>query len=155
MLQQQADWIIRTSLLYIRYGIKRVFFYQLFDDHAGGASQYATSGLNEGVKRRPAADYILQTGKLMSDYNYVKTIHADPLVDVYTLGKKTMYVLAIPDETGRTADYTLDLGKAAMANVYRLKIGADVAGKSQMRTVNGKLKIHVTETPVFVEAAMQ
>ena len=155
VLQQQADWIIRTSLLYIRYGIKRVFFYQLFDDHAGGASQYATSGLNEGVKRRPAADYILQTGKLMSDYNYVKTIHADPLVDVYTLGKKTMYVLAIPDETGRTADYTLDLGKAAMANVYRLKIGADVAGKSQMRTVNGKLKIHVTETPVFVEAAMQ
>ncbi len=153
VLQQQADWIIRTSLLYIRYGIKRVFFYQLFDDHAGGTSQYATSGLNEGIKRRPAADYILQTSRLLGDYNYVKTIHADPLVDVYSLGKKTMYVLAIPDETGRSADYTLDLGKTAKATVYHLKIGADVVEKSQVSTVNGKLKIHVTETPVFVESA--
>jgi len=89
---------------------------------------------------------------LMGDYNYTKTIRLDPLVDVYQLGKKTMYVLTIPDETGRTANYTLDLGKAAKANVYHLKIGADVMDKSQVNTVNGKLKIPVTETPVFVEA---
>ena len=152
VLQQQADWIIRTSLFYIRYGVKRVFFYQLFDDHAGGTTQYATSGLNEGIKRRPAADYILQTSKLMGDYNYTKTIRLDPLVDVYQLGKKTMYVLTIPDETGRTANYTLDLGKAAKANVYHLKIGADVMDKSQVNTVTGNLKFPVTETPVLVEA---
>lgn len=152
VLQQQADWILRTSLLYIRYGVKRVFFYQLFDDHAGGTTQYATSGLCEGLKRRPAADYILQTRNLMGNYVYVKTTHLDPLVDVYQLGKKTMYVLTIPDETGRTADYTLDLGKAAKANIYHLKIGADVMDKSTVAIANGKLKIHVTETPVFVEA---
>ncbi|MEP6612553.1 MAG: hypothetical protein ABJA76_11730, partial [Mucilaginibacter sp.] len=33
VLANQADWILRTSLLYIRHGVKRVFFYQLFDDH--------------------------------------------------------------------------------------------------------------------------
>ena len=60
----------------------------------------------------------------------------------------------VPDETGRTADYTLDVGKAAKANVYHLKIGADVMDKSQVSTVNGKLKIHVIETPVFVEAVL-
>jgi hypothetical protein len=58
----------------------------------------------------------------------------------------------IPDETGRTGSYTLDLGKAAKANIYHLKIGADVLDKSQVNTVNGKIKIEVTETPVFVEA---
>lgn len=152
-LQQQADWIIRTSLFYIRYGIKRVFYYQLFDDHAGGTTQYATSGLNEGLKRRPAADYILQTSRLMGNYTYLKTIHLDPLVDVYQLGKKTMYVLTIPDETGRSADYSLDLGGAARANVYHLKTGADAMDKTMVNTTGGKLKIHVTETPVFVEAA--
>jgi hypothetical protein len=152
VLENQADWILRSSLLYIRYGIKRLFFYQLFDDHAGGTSQYATSGLAEGIKRRPAADYILQTGKLMGDYNYMKTISKDPLVDQYQSGDKTMYVLTIPDETGRTGSYTLDLGKATKANIYNLKIGADVMDKSQVSTVKGKLKINVTETPVFVEA---
>ncbi len=151
VLENQADWIIRTSLFYIRYGIKRVFFYQLFDDHAGGTTQYATSGLAEGTKRRPAADYILQTSKLMGDYNYIKTISKDPLVDQYKLGDKIMYVLMIPDETGRKGSYTLDLGKAAKANIYHLKIGADLMDKRQVNTVNGKLKIEVTERPVFVE----
>jgi hypothetical protein len=155
VLDDQADWILRTSLLYIRYGIKRVFFYQLFDDHAGGTTQYATSGLAAGIKRRPAADYILQTSKLMGDYDYVKTISKDPLVDQYQSGNKTMYVLTIPDETGRTANYTLDLGKADKANIYHLKTGDDMMDKRQVNTLNGKLKIEVTETPVFVEGVLK
>jgi hypothetical protein len=155
VLDDQAAWVLRTSLLYIRYGIKRVFFYQLFDDHAGGTTQYATSGLAEGIKRRPAADYILQTSKLMGDYVYIKTTNKDPLVDQYQLGNKTMYVLTIPDETGRTANYTIDLGKDTRANIYHLKTGADIMDKSQVTTVNGKLKIVATETPVFVEGVLK
>ena len=151
VLANQADWILRTSLLYIRFGVKRLFFYQLFDDHANGSSQFATSGLAEGIKRRPATDYILQTGKLMGDYTYVKTISKDPLVDQYQSGNKTMYVLTIPDETGRTGSYILDLGGAPHANIYNLKIGADTMVKRQVSTIDGKLKIEVKETPVFVE----
>lgn len=151
ILENQADWILRSSLLYIRFGIKRLFFYQLFDDHAGGTTQYATSGLAEGIKRRPASDYILQTSKLMGDYNYIKTISRDPLVDQYQLGVKTMYILMVPDETGRTGSNSLDLGKAKHANIYHLKIGADVMDKTLVNTINGKLKVEVTETPVFVE----
>ncbi|WP_211710145.1 hypothetical protein [Mucilaginibacter xinganensis] len=154
VLANHADWILRTSLLYIRYGVKRVFFYQLFDDNAGGSTQYATSGLAEGIKRRPAADYILQATKLMGDYNYIKTISKDPLVDQYQLGNKTMYVLTIPDETGRKATYTLDLGKAAKAEIHTLKIGADVMNSKVVNTTNGKVTIEVTETPVFVEGIM-
>jgi hypothetical protein len=151
ILATQADWILRTSLLYIRYGVKRVFFYQLFDDNPQGTSQYATSGLAEGTKRRPAADYILQTTKLMGNYIYKKTISINPLVDEYQHGAKTMYVLTMPTQTGKTSTYTLDLGKAIHANSYSLKIGADVMDKKQLSTVNGKLVVRVSETPVFVE----
>ena len=150
VLESQGDWILRSSLLYIRYGIKRLFFYQLFDDHAGGTTQYATSGLAEGLKRRPAADYILQTNKLMGNYNYIETINKDPLVDVYKLGKKTMYVLTIPDETGRTGSYTLKLG-TLKASVFNPKAGADAMTKQLVNTVKGNLKITATETPVFVQ----
>ncbi|SHM06516.1 hypothetical protein [Mucilaginibacter sp. OK098] len=154
VLANHADWILRTSLLYIRHGVKRVFFYQLFDDHAGGSTQYATSGLAEGIKRRPASDYILQATKLMGDYNYIKTISKDPLVDQYQLADKTMFVLTIPDETGRKANYTLDLGKATKANIHTLKIGADVMDNKIVNTTNGKVTVDVTETPVFVEGVM-
>ncbi|HVW95036.1 MAG TPA: hypothetical protein VHA56_03625 [Mucilaginibacter sp.] len=151
VLECQAEWILRTSLMYIRYGIKRVFFYQLFDDHAGGSSQYATSGLAEGIKRRPAADYILQTTKLMGNYNYIKTISADPLVDQYKLGDKAMYVLTIPDETGRKTNFHLDLGQAKKALIHTLRPGADVMESREVNTVSGKVTIEVTEKPVFVE----
>jgi len=47
----------------------------------------------------------------------------------------------------------LNIGKAK-ANIYHLKIGADTMDESTVNTVNGKLTVDVTETPVFVEAAL-
>ena len=60
-LLTQGDWIIRSALLYMRCGINRLFFYQLFDDTPNGQGTYQTSGLaNDDLTRRPAADYIVQ-----------------------------------------------------------------------------------------------
>ena len=154
-LMTQADWILRSSLLYARHGVKRLFFYQLFDATPDNPEQYSTSGLAESPKRRPAADYILQTGKLMGNYVYKGTINADPLVDKYQLGKKIIYVLTVPDQKDRTAFYTLDLGHAGAANVYTLKPGADDMDTEHVPTDNGKLKVQVSETPVFVQAVQK
>ena len=154
VLLTQADWIIRSSLLYIRHGIKRLFFYQLFDDTPNVDVQYATSGLAENAKRRPAADYILQVNKLMGNYTYNGTINKDPLVDKFVSGSKTIYALTIPDQKGRTGTYSLDLG-TTKANIYTLKPGADAAIKTQVSTINGKLIVTVTETPVFVEGVKE
>jgi hypothetical protein len=150
----QADWILRSSLMYARHGIKRLFFYQLFDATPNNPEQYSTSGLAEGVKLRPAGDYILQTNKLMGNYAYKGTINADPLVDRYQTAHNTMYVLTVPDQKDCTATYTLDLGKAATAIIYTLKPGADAMTSKKVNTINGKLKIQVTETPVFVQAVL-
>ncbi|WPU91139.1 hypothetical protein SNE25_17610 [Mucilaginibacter sabulilitoris] len=150
VLLTQADWILRSSLLYIRHGVKRLFFYQLLDDTPNGITQYATSGLAEDGKRRPAADYILQANKLMGDYTYKGTINKEPIVDKYQSGNSTIYVLTIPDQKGRTASYQLNTGTAS-ATVYTPKPGADVMDKKAVTTNNGKLEITVSETPLFVE----
>ncbi|MBB6498119.1 hypothetical protein [Pedobacter cryoconitis] len=155
VLLTQADWILRTSLMYARHGINRVFFYQAYDSDAPGSDSknpFGTSGLlNEG-KRRPAADYLLQVNKLMGEYVYDNTIYQDPLVDIYKLNDKTMYVLVIPDEHDRKGEYTLDLHQAKKARIYTLKPGADSMTAKDYNTQNGKLKVAVTETPTFVEA---
>jgi hypothetical protein len=44
-----------------------------------------------------------------------------------------MYVLAIPDQIGRTANYVLDLGSAATANVYTLTPGKDAITKTTVK----------------------
>ncbi|WP_448700087.1 hypothetical protein ACFGVR_23245 [Mucilaginibacter sp. AW1-3] len=148
----QADWILRSTLLFNRHGIKRLFFYQLFDDNPTSTIKYGTSGLTDEhtVKRRPAADYLLQTSRLMGNYTYRQTIGNDPLIDVYQLGAKKMYVLMIPDEKGRTATYKLNLG-TRKAVIHSLKPGADAMTDRTVKTAKGKLDIPVTETPVFVE----
>ena len=152
-LLTQADWSLRTSLLYARHGVGRLFFFQMYDDTPNGGGTYMTSGLVEqNNTRRPSADYMVQVNKLMGNYAYARTINADPIVDKYISGKKAIYALMVPDQTGRTASYVLNLDGAKSASIYTLKVGADAPVKTTVATTNGKLTITVTETPVFVQA---
>lgn len=151
----QADWILRTSLMYARHGINRVFFYIAYDIDAPGTATpgtFGTSGLLGQGARRPAADYLLQAGKLMGEYVYQYTINDDPFVDVYKFKDKTMYVLVVPDEKDRQEKYMLDLGLAKKARIHYLKAGSDEASSKDVATERGRLELTVTETPIFVEA---
>jgi hypothetical protein len=152
-LQTQADWTLRSALLYRRHGIKRLFFYQLFDAFPGKGEQYATSGLAQSPKRRPAADYILQTTKLMGKYDYVETISQNPLIDVYQYNSDRIYALMLPGQTGRVGTYTLNFGYDLPIVVYKPKAGADAMAQSVVKAVNGKLTLQVTETPQFLQVA--
>jgi endoglucanase len=148
----QAAWILRTSLLYARAGIQKVFYYQLVDDNSASGGNFASCGLINAADRtrRPAADFLYQVNKLFGAYIYAETINKDPIVDRYTCNGQSMFVLLVPDEKGRTASYTLDLGTAVMAYIYSPKPGSDNMDVVQKKTVNGKVDILVTETPVFV-----
>ncbi|GAA4449571.1 hypothetical protein GCM10023189_09010 [Nibrella saemangeumensis] len=151
-LVTQADWVLRSALLYARNGIDKLFFYQLYDAVANSSGQYATSGLaNEStLSRRPAADYLYQVNKQFGEYRYQQTLANDPIVDRYSYNGQSMYMLVIPDEKGRTGEYTLDLGSATSAKIYKPKAGSDIMEEQQVPTSSGKLKVTVTETPAFV-----
>jgi hypothetical protein len=155
VLQTQADWMLRTALLYSRNGIMKQFFYQLEDDTPNGDQLYATSGLfGDNLTPRPAADFIKQTKNLFGDYYYHKTLNADPIVDQYLLDDTvTMHVVYIPDEIGRTGLYTLDLGNADTAFIYTPTAGKSSMQLTKLKTNNGKVIITATETPVFVKGA--
>lgn len=151
VLETQADWILRTSLLYARSGIQRVFFYQLYDDNPANPLQFSSSGLiNSNRTRKPAADYLYQTSKLFGRYIYKETLHNDPIVDRYSLNGQSLYMLVVPDEKGRTATYTLNLGGADSAYLYSPKMGNDAMELKKVKTSGGSITITVTETPLFV-----
>jgi hypothetical protein len=152
-LETQGDWILRTALFYARQGIEKLFFYQLYDDNTGGG-MFGTSGLANGdnLTRRPAADYLYQTNKLFGDYVYKETLARDPFVDRYEKAGSSAYVLVVPDEVGRIASYTLDLGNATQARIYRPKVGSNDMDMQVVNTNQGKVQLTVTETPMFVMA---
>lgn len=155
VLQTQADWILRTSLFYARNGIDKVFFYQLYDDNFNNPIQFGSSGLvNPDQSRKPAADFLLQTKNLLGDYQYKQTLHADPIVDRYEKNGKSIYALVVPDEVGRTANYSLNLGNTniAKALVFTPQAGASAMHIDTVAVNQGVLTLTVTETPVFVKA---
>ncbi|WP_435356801.1 T9SS type A sorting domain-containing protein [Emticicia sp. SJ17W-69] len=147
----QADWALRSSLMYNRLGIERSFFYEVYDDNFANPIQFGSSGLiNQDLSRRPAADYIYQTNKLMGNYVYMETISQDPIVDRYELNGKSAYILAVPDEKGRTVNYTLNLNNIAKANIYSPRIGTDSMNVTSATSVGGQFSLTVTETPLFL-----
>ncbi len=152
ILQTQADWTIRTALLYARNGIQKLFFYMLFDDNLANPVQYASSGLvTEDLKRRPAADFILQTKNLLGKFSYRETICKSPFVDLYRYGNKVMYVLVQPTQNGSVSQYTLTLPGVNKALIHQLNANEPTCTDRTVEVKNGKLTIEAKETPVFIE----
>lgn len=153
VLQTEADWILRTALLYARWGVERTFFYMLADDNAASPVQFNSSGLlNADRSPKPAADFLRQANQLLGNYTYTGTLNNDPLVDRYEAEGKTIYALVVPDEKNRTATYTLDLGSATTATIYQPTAGQASMTATPVSAPGGKLTLTVTETPQFVAA---
>ena len=148
----QADWNLRTALLYARLGIKKSMFYMLDDVDLNSTTQYSSSGfVNADGSQRPSADYFLQTKKLIGDFNYVGTINNNPIVDVYKQGDKKILVLTMPDQKDSKIRYQIDMGKSKQAIIYTLQVGKNQMLAKTVSIENGKLGIEVSETPIFVE----
>jgi hypothetical protein len=146
----QADWILRSSLLYIKHGISRLFFYQMYDNAPGNSTQYETAGLMASTSaRRPSGNYLQEVSTLMGSYTYVKTLSSSPMVDEYTNGTKIMWILWMPTAKGATATYSLNVG-AKTATLYTLNPNSTSITSAAKTTTSNVLSVAVSETPVIV-----
>lgn len=151
VLETQADWILRTALLYTRVGIDRLFFYQLYDDNLQNPTQFSSMGLVNGDKmRKPATDYLYQAHQLLGNYRYKETLNNDPIVDRYELDDRSAYVLVIPDEKGRIGNYNLTIPKGDTVRICTPVIGRNIMNQTLQVSTTGTITVNVTETPVFV-----
>jgi endoglucanase len=147
----QADWSLRSSLLYNRLGIDRCFFYELYDDNFPNPTQFASSGLiNQDRSRKPVADYMYQATQLVGDYVYKETLSKDPIVDRYELNGKSAYILYIPDEIGRTGTYNLALSGTTKVNIYTPLAGSDTMSVVHADVTQGHINVNISETPIFI-----
>jgi hypothetical protein len=113
--------------------------------------------INDNKSRKPAADYLRQVNNLLGAYTYKETLNSDPLVDRYELTgngqTRQAYMLVVPDERGRTATYDLSVGSGMSVKLYTPKIGSDeMIVMTLLPGSTGKVRVSVSETPVFVLA---
>lgn len=152
VLQTQADWNLRTALLYAREGVERVDFYQTYDLDINSGTRFASMGfLNGDYSRKPTADYFYQAKQLLGNYAFKESISTNPNVDRYERNGESVYALWIPDEVGRTGQYILNLDKAGAAHVFSPQIGRDTMAVQVVAANKGKVALTLTETPIFVK----
>jgi endoglucanase len=150
-LQTQADWMLRNALLYARSGVERCFFYQTYDENIWNGGRFASSGLlNSDRSRKPAADFLFQARKAFGEFSFDTTLSRAPFVDRYKNGNQIAYALVKPSENGSSVNYTLNLGNASSARIYRPVAGQDSMSLQTVGLTNGQLSLAVTETPMFV-----
>lgn len=152
-LDVQADWILRTALLYARQGINRMFFYTSYDEDINNGGQFGTSGLLDKInrKRKPAADFLYQSKTLLKDYVYKETLNSNPFVDRYELNGQSIYAMVVPDEKNRAATYSLPVSAADSLYIYTPKAGTENMLVQKIKLTSSSVNIPVTETPVFVK----
>jgi len=71
------------------------------------------------------------------------------MVDQYTNGTKTIWILWMPTAKGATANYSLNVG-AKTATLYTLNPSTPAIPGVAKTTTNNILNVAVSETPVFV-----
>ncbi|GAB3771194.1 hypothetical protein GCM10028818_09710 [Spirosoma horti] len=154
VLSTQADWNLRTALLYGREGVDRIDFYQTYDLNLDCPTQFCSMGfMNADFTRKPTADYFYQAKKLIGEYVFKESISTNPNVDRYERNGQSAYALWIPDEVGRTAQYSLNLGTSSAARIYTPQAGRDTMALQIRPTVNNQVTLTLTETPQFVIVA--
>jgi endoglucanase len=148
----QADWSLRHALLNARTGVEYTYFYMLDDVNASSGTQFSSCGLvNSDFSRRPVADYMWQTKRLMGEYEYKETISANPIVDRYELSGQSIYVVTKPTENGSTMAYTLPVSGAASVKIYRPAVGQDSMSVTTASVSGGGVALTATETPMFIK----
>lgn len=150
-LLTQADWIMRTALVYMRSGIDRIFFYELNDNNPFSSTKYASMGLVDSLfKRRPAADYLYQMNQLIGKFRYNKTLSASPTIDEYVDSSNQAYAVWIPNEKGLSENVSIAVPNAVGALIYKPVIGGLKMSATWVYAVNGTITLLATETPTIV-----
>ncbi len=151
-IQTQADWLLRTSLMYSRNGVEKVFFYQLRDDNPGTGKIYASSGLiNKDFSSRPASDYMKQTITMFGEFVFIKNMQSNPIVDYYAnVENQQLYIAYVPDEVGNQETLQLNLPGKKTATIYTPIVGAASMLSKTSKIENGKLVVPISETPTFI-----
>ncbi len=149
--QTQADWILRTALLYARSGIERVDFYHLTDINPKSSQKYASSGLTREGVRRPSANLMLQAKTLLGDFSYLKSMNSDPIIDLYQHEGRRILVATLPSETGAIRRHHLNLKGVKKVRIHYLQYDTPNMKTEEKSLSKGGLDIELSETPLFIE----
>lgn len=162
-----ADWTLRSSLMYSRWEVDRVMYFMWEDANVNNGGIFASMGwvnfdLFPSNGRKKHMDFMKQAQDVFGQLYLAQIVEDDVdrvYVDKYQTSqedvnagalRKTVFVLWVPDQKDRTAQYDLNVG-VSQVRQHIPKAGQDSTQQQVIGTDSGVLHMTVYETPTFIE----
>ena len=155
MPTQQAQWIVRSLLLFSALPVERAYIY--FFNDSDQPSLHASAGLTRNFEPKPSFHAVAHLQKTLGDYRFQKVVTNNPgqlRVHQYqhaTDPKKTCWAVWSPTGGKQTHRATLTNLPGKLTSSTRMPLSGQPAPPVTVtETANKALTLKVSETPVYL-----
>ena len=150
---EQAQWIVRSYLIFSSLGLNRAYLYYFNDSDE--PRLHGSSGITRNFEPKPAYYAMAHLYKTLGDYRFSRVVREekdDLYLFEYVNPEKPgqpVWVIWSPTGTQRVAVKRIAIpGRLVKAEAMPLRAGGPEKANFQM--ADGVLELHVTESPVYL-----
>ena len=152
--EQQAQWLIRSLLVFSAMPVERAYIYFFNDDDK--PSLHASAGITRHFQRKPSFYALTHLQRALGDYhftrlvtNVVGTIHIQEYAQEPASGKRVWTVWA-PTGGGEMVSHALGSFPGRVTRIERMPLSAEGAQNVSLQQHGDIVTVPVNGSPVYV-----
>lgn len=152
---QQARYLVRSFMVFARLGVERAYIFFFNDEDE--PKLHAGAGLTRKWVPKPSYHAVSHLLKVLGDYWFAAVIE-EKVGEVYAYrfvhgedSKRTIVAAWSPTGSDRTGSFDLDVAGQKIGAVTKMPLSMKPAPAPKLKATNGRVRIPLDESPVFVE----
>ena len=153
--EQQAEWIVRSLLVFSAMPVDKAFIYFFNDEDK--ASLHASAGLTRHFQPKPSFHAVAHLQKTLGDYRFTRMITNQPgklRVQEYQHGtrpKQRIWAVWSPTADAKPTEFTLDSVPGKLVSATRMPLGSeDHEPVKATQSKSGSITLEVATRPVYL-----
>lgn len=150
---QQAQWLVRSLLVFSAMPVERAYIYFFNDDDQPGV--HASAGITRHFQPKPSFYALAQLQRVLGDYRFHRVVTNEPgrlrVQEYRNESKRTVWVVWSPTGEGKSATTTLDHVPGRLVDAQLMPLTAEPAAQPvATQIIDGKITVHVDESPLYL-----
>jgi hypothetical protein len=150
---QQAQWLVRSLLVFSTLPLGRAYVYYFNDEDQ--PSVHASAGLTRHYQPKPAFYALIHLQRVLGDYRFERIVTNEPdhlrVQEYRNDAKKIVWAVWSPTGTGNTLTATLDHIPGRLVDTQHMPLTANPPPPvAEPKTSAGELKVQADESPLFL-----
>jgi hypothetical protein len=153
--EQQAQWLVRSLLVFSSMPIERAYIYFFNDDDK--PSLHASSGITRNFQPKPSFHALAHLQQTLGEYRFQRIVTNEPAklrIQEYSNGadaKKVVWAIWSPTGEGRSVAVALDVTPGKLIDAQRMPLTATATSDSTSKqSPDGRLEVQVDERPLYL-----